>query len=89
LSKLLENWNDDHSELGLEIYAGEVGCVLSREPVTSVGIDVAIATHEQEQASIDAGTTQLEVASRCWRSRFSRPAISSKTLAARLMSILS
>jgi len=57
---LLMLWLDDHPETRLEVHSGEVGCVLSRDPATSVGIDVAVATHEQEQASIDAGTTQLE-----------------------------
>ncbi|MHC4875034.1 MAG: Uma2 family endonuclease [Planctomycetota bacterium] len=60
LSKLLGMWLDEHPELGCDVYAGEVGCVLHRDPATAVGIDVVVSTAEQEQASIDAGTTQLE-----------------------------
>lgn len=57
---LLKLWLDAHPETQCEVHSGEVGCVLHRDPATAVGIDVVVSTAEQEQASIDAGTTQLE-----------------------------
>jgi Uma2 family endonuclease len=44
---------------GGTVYSGEVGCILRRDPDSTVGIDVAFLSSEQESAQADA-TTSLE-----------------------------
>lgn len=41
LAKLLGNWLDQQPQPRGRVFSAEVGCILSRDPDTSVGIDVA------------------------------------------------
>ncbi|MCA9220086.1 MAG: Uma2 family endonuclease [Planctomycetales bacterium] len=46
LSHLLETWATLSSSPDVEVYSGEVGCILQRAPDTAVGIDVAVFSAE-------------------------------------------
>jgi Uma2 family endonuclease len=59
VAHLLNLWLDGCPDLALEAYSGEVGCVLRREPDTTVGVDVVVASYELERTAEDAGTTLL------------------------------
>ena len=41
LAKLLGNWLDQQPPRTGEVHSGEVGCILQRDPLITVGIDVA------------------------------------------------
>ncbi|MEM6980336.1 MAG: Uma2 family endonuclease [Planctomycetota bacterium] len=55
LARLLGNTLDENPTLGGDIYSGEVGVVLARDPDTTVGIDVAYF----DQATVDRQSNSL------------------------------
>lgn len=57
---LLATWLDQHPDLGLEAYSGEVGCILERDPDTSVGVDILIGSIELERNAESSGTRMLD-----------------------------
>ncbi len=59
-AKLLGYWLDAVSDsIGGEIYSGEVGCILRREPPSNVGIDVAYFSAETVAAQ-NAETSMID-----------------------------
>ncbi len=54
--RLLGTWLVALSEPRGEIYSGEVGCILHRDPPSNVGIDVAYFSAETVAAQSDAST---------------------------------
>ena len=59
IAKLLGNWSDTQAEPRGTVFSGEVGCILRREPDTTVGIDVAYVSAEMMHRQTGA-TTMLE-----------------------------
>lgn len=59
LSYLLNAWLTGQSEPRGAVYSGEVGCILRRDPDTTVGIDVAYVSAEMAAREED-GTTLLD-----------------------------
>lgn len=57
IARLIGNWAG-RGECGAA-YSGEVGCILRRDPDSTVGIDVAYLSQDQEAAQSDA-TTLIE-----------------------------
>lgn len=57
LAGLLQEWLK--AVRGGTVYSGEVGCILRRDPDSTVGIDVAYLSQEQESAQSDT-TTLIE-----------------------------
>lgn len=60
IGHLLASWIDEHPELNLEAYSGEVGCILQRDPDTTVGVDVLVASTELEENADLSGTRMLD-----------------------------
>lgn len=58
-AQLIGEWLDLQPEPRGEIHSGEAGVILSRDPDTSVGIDVVYVSHQAESHSTDE-TTMLE-----------------------------
>jgi Uma2 family endonuclease len=66
ISQLLGNWLDSQPAPRGQVYDGEVGCMLSHDPDTSVGIDVAyfsaeVIAKQTDQTSLIDGTPTLVV----------------------------
>jgi Uma2 family endonuclease len=59
LAQLLGMWLDQQPEPRGEVYAGEAGCILRRNPDTTVGIDLAYFSAEVI-AGQAGGTTMIE-----------------------------
>lgn len=59
LSKILGVWLDSLPVPKGELYAGEVGCILRRDPASNVGIDVAYFSAETVAAQTDS-TSMVE-----------------------------
>lgn len=59
VSHLLRSWLDQQPEPRGEVYSGEVGCILHRNPDTTVGIDVAYFS-AQTVANQTAVTSMVE-----------------------------
>jgi len=57
--QLIGNWLDTQPEPRGEIHSGEAGVILSRNPDTSVGIDLVYVSHEIEAIDSDE-TTMIE-----------------------------
>ena len=59
LAKIIGNWIDQQPPPRGKVYSGEVGCILSRDPDTTVGIDVAyISAQSLDRQTSD--TTMIE-----------------------------
>lgn len=59
ISQLLLNWAESAPERGGDVFAGEVGCILRRDPDTLVGIDVAYFSRDVMSRQTDR-TTLIE-----------------------------
>jgi Uma2 family endonuclease len=59
IAALLSHWNDGSSGSHDQVHAGDVGCILRRDPDTAVGIDVAYFSPEVMQRQ-SADTTVIE-----------------------------
>jgi Uma2 family endonuclease len=59
IAQLLGNWLDDQPEPRGEVFAGEVGTILRRNPDTAVGIDVAYFSAESAARQLNE-TTLIE-----------------------------
>lgn len=59
VTHLLRSWLEQQPEPRGEVYSGEVGCILRRNPDTTVGIDVAYFS-AQTVANQTADTTMVE-----------------------------
>jgi Uma2 family endonuclease len=59
IAHLFETWSERHTETRCEVYTGEVGCFLRRDPDTTVGIDVAVFAAEVVNRQTDE-TTMIE-----------------------------
>jgi Uma2 family endonuclease len=59
IAALLTPWNDQSSGTHDQVHAGDVGCILRRDPDTAVGIDVAYFLAEVMQRQ-SADTTVIE-----------------------------
>lgn len=56
IGQALQNWLNSQAELSAEALSGEVGCVLQREPDSSVGIDVAVFATEVLESQTNEST---------------------------------
>ena len=66
IAKVLGNWLDQQPPKTGEIHSGEVGCVIQRDPLTAVGIDVAyfdydVANDDSTETSFIDGPPILAV----------------------------
>ena len=66
IAQLLGNWLDQQPEPRGAIHSGEAGCILRRDPDTTVGIDVAyfsaeIAHQESDETTLLVGAPVLAV----------------------------
>ncbi|ETW97066.1 MAG: hypothetical protein ETSY1_24105 [Candidatus Entotheonella factor] len=59
LTYLLESWLDTQPEPRGQVFSGEAGCILQRDPDTTVGIDVVYITAEMASRQSDS-TTMIE-----------------------------
>lgn len=59
LAQMLRNWVTSQPEKLGEVFSGEVGCILTQNPDTNVGIDVAWFSAETLSRQTDA-TTMIE-----------------------------
>lgn len=59
LAHLLESWLDTQPEPRGQVFAGEAGCILRRDPDTTVGIDVVYLSAEMASSQSDS-TTMIE-----------------------------
>ncbi len=60
IAHLLGNWLDSLPEPRGELHAGEAGCILRREPDTTVGIDVLYLPHDVAARQSTVETTMIE-----------------------------
>jgi Uma2 family endonuclease len=66
VAQLIGEWLDNRSGSKGNVYSGEVGCILSHEPSTSVGIDVAyfsadVLSRQSQKTTIIDGIPVLAV----------------------------
>lgn len=66
LSHLLESWREQQPEPRGEVFCGEAGCRLGRNPDTTVGVDVVYATanlvaHQPDDTTLIDGVPMLVV----------------------------
>jgi Uma2 family endonuclease len=66
IAALLSQWNDRCSGTHDQVHAGDVGCILRRDPDTAVGIDVAyfsteVVQRQSPETTVMEGSPQLAV----------------------------